>query len=404
MPRKLKNWLETYMTYTSGQESPGIFHYWTGVSILAFTLARSCWVDMSHFKIYPNMFLVLVGPTGVGKSTASNIGIKLFKKAFPEVFITRGKVTIAKMIEDMGAVFTETGTARACIYASEFKVFTQSIQSNSSIIEDLTDLYECPDDWDYRTKNAGVVALENVCINILAASIPEWIGTTSGAQFTETGFSARILYIGSPYSDRCFHKPFLPPGGEQMYHDMISDLQHIATTLTGEYRITKEADKYHETWYRELKNHKRMARVNEKLRGYEFRKDAHMLKTAMLLKAAISDDMTLDVPDLQRAVHALDNIQKGILVAYQSIAYTPLEAAISKIEDMIKISDEGIVSHRTILRAGISMRGLGVKGPEDVIAYMLRSGHIEEVPGRRTDQKLYKLKKKEEKEDGKEEA
>jgi hypothetical protein len=380
--RLCKDWLQTYCHYTSGQESPGIFHYWTGISQIVSTLCRSTWVDMGYFKFYPNMYLVIVGPTGVGKSTASDMGVDLFMEAFPNKLVTRGKISVAKLIEDMGEEYMLCGTARAYVYASEFKVFTSALSTNTSLIEDLTDLYGCPGKWSYRTKNRGVVSLENVCVNILGASIPDWLCTTSGENFINTGFAARILYIGAAQSDRLFHKPRPPKGALQLKEDLIHDLQEIAK-LQGEYKITPEADRFHEQWYLVAKAHDVLIEKPEKLHGYIMRKDAHMLKLAMAIKAAKSDDMVLTEADLRESVAVLESIESGMMIAYQAIAFSGIEAMVQKVLTLIKNSKEGMVTHRDIMRRALGYKGFGGKGIDEVIEYMVKSDFISPVATRK---------------------
>lgn len=81
MPRKLQNWLEAYLDYSSVSEAPSHFHFWTGVSTIAGALRRRVWIDMAHFQWTPNMYIVFVAPPGiVSKSTTISIGTRLLKE------------------------------------------------------------------------------------------------------------------------------------------------------------------------------------------------------------------------------------------------------------------------------------------------------------------------------------
>ena len=74
MPRKLKNWLKSYVEYTQFNEAPDIFHFCTGISTIAAVLKRRVWTDHKYYKWFPNFYIVFVAPPGVIQKT-STIGI-----------------------------------------------------------------------------------------------------------------------------------------------------------------------------------------------------------------------------------------------------------------------------------------------------------------------------------------
>ena len=69
--RKLSNWLDTWMKYTENTEPPELYRLWCGVSTVAAVLQRKCYLCWGlNTSLYPNMFIVLVGPSGARKGTA----------------------------------------------------------------------------------------------------------------------------------------------------------------------------------------------------------------------------------------------------------------------------------------------------------------------------------------------
>ena len=98
-----KGFIESYMAYTSGQESPTDFHYWTAVSTLSSAVGRNVWLDRGYYKLYPNHYVILVAGSALSrKSSAINIGIRILRKAlerFKESGIDAGALSVlsAKM-------------------------------------------------------------------------------------------------------------------------------------------------------------------------------------------------------------------------------------------------------------------------------------------------------------------
>lgn len=375
--RHTANWLETYLEYTSGQESPEVYHYWCGISILCATLLRNVWVDMGgYFRIYPNMYIILVGPTGVGKSTAADIAIdNIYSEAFPDREIMRGKISMTKMLYDMQDEHRKSGTSAIYIYAPEFRVFSNAQAMASSMLEDMADLYGCPRLFKYRTRNRGILQLENVCVNMLGASIPEWLCTASGESIINTGFSARVLYIGARSSERLFYKPQPPPNADELRRKLVHDLREIAR-LSGPFIETPEADIFHKEWYEQAKAPSVYDSVNEKLHGYIKRKDGHLLKLAMAQKAAYSDERVLTREDLEHAARTLESIEKDMELAYNAISFSSIEALMDKILTILKGAKTGHITHRELLRRVLGYKGFSGRQIEEVLESMVKAGII----------------------------
>ena len=72
LPRKLHSWIAGYEEYTSLTPAPDIYRKWAAVSCVAGALERRVWVKTNSGTLYPNLFLLFVGPPGTGKDPAIN--------------------------------------------------------------------------------------------------------------------------------------------------------------------------------------------------------------------------------------------------------------------------------------------------------------------------------------------
>jgi len=81
MARRIKDsWIREYLRYTENTESPSMFHLWVGISTIASVVDRDIYVNQGFFKIYPNLYIILVaGSQECRKSTAINIGESLLR-------------------------------------------------------------------------------------------------------------------------------------------------------------------------------------------------------------------------------------------------------------------------------------------------------------------------------------
>ena len=70
MSRQVEDWIDGYVEFTDNSESPENFRRWTAISTIAAALQRKCFVEWGTITWYPNMYIVLVGPSGARKGTA----------------------------------------------------------------------------------------------------------------------------------------------------------------------------------------------------------------------------------------------------------------------------------------------------------------------------------------------
>ena len=81
LERKLPNWIDAFMLYTHNTEPPTLFRKWTAISCIAAAMQRKCVVEWgTSLTFYPNLFIVLVGPSATGKGTAMNPGLDIISE------------------------------------------------------------------------------------------------------------------------------------------------------------------------------------------------------------------------------------------------------------------------------------------------------------------------------------
>ena len=165
MPRKLNDWLESYLLYTENSEPPKLFHVWTGISTIAAALQRKCTLNWGRLRFFPNMYIVLVGPPGkvrkgtamsFGRNLLSRLGIKMAAESTTREALVREIMNSQEtlMNDETGAISFHSSLT---VYAPELVVFLGYNQQQ--LMMDLTDWFDCgqgPEGtWTYRTKHQG---------------------------------------------------------------------------------------------------------------------------------------------------------------------------------------------------------------------------------------------------------
>jgi len=229
MPRKCKpNWIQSYVKFSQYQQAPTTFHVWTAMSLIASVLRRNVYLDRGYFKTFPNLYICIVGPTGITKSTATNIGVfeflknKKLKKAIPDLEVLIGKGTSWYIYDWFSALANKNRDCCCTIYADEMKNLMGDL-NKSELVTMLTDLYTCKDETDYYTKTGGRFVFKNVCINVLLCSTPEWLVTGTSLNDIDGGFTGRFTYIYEEEDEKSipFPEDFITKEVQKLKEDLL---------------------------------------------------------------------------------------------------------------------------------------------------------------------------------------
>lgn len=342
MTRLLPNWLEAYMAYTAESESPDEYHLWTGLSTIAGAIRRKAFFDMGYFLLYPNLYVILVGPAGrCKKSTAMRIGRSMLTKV-PGVNFSTDSVTRERLIQDLTQAFAD-GHSSMTAYSSEFASLLTS--SGMDMVVFLTDVYDSPDEWIHKTKIGGTNKIKAPYLNLEGATTPDWIARSLPLDTVGIGLTSRIIFV---YADTPrVRKPFPELSKDQVALGEIlrRDLQSIGL-ISGQYTLMPDAKEFYENWY--LKRHENGGPPDPRLAGYYERKPMHILKVAMSVSAAMKDETVLTLDDLTRSIALLDKIEPLMVKVFANVGKNPLSADLAGIADVI--SDQPGITYGGIMQ------------------------------------------------------
>ncbi len=312
---KLPKFLEDYLFYTQGNETPEVMHLWVGLATLSGAAEKRLWIDRGFFKLFLNLYIILVAPPGVcAKSTSMGIGMRLLKESGYNVFedsVLKEKI-IMEMCELEKEVVVE-GTAfrhsSITYVASELNVL---LSSGVDMIKFLVNIWDKEDVLMYKTKNSGVFEVNNPYFNLMAAAVPEWFGENVVSDLNSTGFLARTIII---YEDRKRGKepsPVVTPEQQEARKRLIDHLLWIGEQC-GEIRISREAEDFYRDWYirQDIDTSQ-----DHRLVAYQERKvKTHVLKVAALL--AIADGrLTIEEKDFKLSIKMFADIEKKMRIAF----------------------------------------------------------------------------------------
>jgi hypothetical protein len=318
MSRNFPDWIEAYLQYTDPLEAPRRMYFWTAVSALAGTLRRRVWIGGSYFKWYPNFYVILVAPPGiVSKSTTASVAMNLLRqvpgiKFGPDVVTWQSLVTgfaeAAEAFEYQGDFITQSAMT---IASSEFGNLLNP--HDREMVDLLITLWDGTS-IEKKTKMSGDDSVVNPWINMIACTTPAWIAGNFPEHLIGGGFTSRCVFVYAEEKVKYCAHPWLRemPGIAEYEAKLVQDLEHIAMNLVGEYRLTPEAVAWGEAWYEHHHKNRPPHLDDERFGGYIARKQTHVYKLAMILRAATSDSMTIPMETLSTAAAMVGDLEQDM--------------------------------------------------------------------------------------------
>ena len=335
--RLLDDWLSSYSDYTEEQESPSLFHFWVGTSVIASTLERKCWIHRGYYTLYPNLYVVLIGASArVRKTSAINIGYEVYREAIEKGIMVSQKTTAEAIISIFVSGFKERGVSGGVIVSDELGVFLGGQAKNMDLMQLLTKWYDCPKHFEYHTIMRGKETMDAVYCNMMAGTTPQWLKDSMPPHAVGGGFTSRIIFVYQDKPEKLIAFPEMTPEMATLKGKLIHDLKVIGK-MTGEFKLTEKAREWFQDWYTQV--FKPETTPYASLDGYFGRKHDTLLKVAMSLSASKSNSLIVDEIEMKMALRALNKNEEFLPDTLRLIQMTDVGESMEKV-------------YRTICRKG----------------------------------------------------
>ncbi len=242
--------------------------------------------------LYPNLWVLMISPSGLFKTTALNRGnvlshereaeIQEEKREDTQSVILPHRVTAEALLEHLSRGYG------GAIYCSEFAAWLKGLERtyNQDLKALLTELYDVPQVYRYKTKTQGNHSIARPFISICGVSTLEWVQENIRLEDVASGFFARFLLFYPP------HEPFVPPALPEFrgYVDPDSKrrVKEVLENLPPDraYRLGEDSKEYFRGLHGSL--YSRLGKCSDStqriLQPYLKRWSPYLLKLAMLLQ------------------------------------------------------------------------------------------------------------------------
>jgi len=312
----MSDFIDDFHTYASCYEIPRNYIFWSAISLLGACVHKRAQFNVGDIKIHGNLYTMLVGPQGNGKTTSCDFAKRFFVEAYPDLPVgastqsaedivqVMSKDTFGRMFKDnKGETFIASPYA---FFINEFKSFVA--YSPPRMLTFLTDIYD-RDKFDSSTIKRGAETILNPCLNILACENPDWLIRNLRADVVSGGFSRRVIYVYE--IDRPEPKPIITitPEAESARARVLARLRDIKPYY-GEYKWHSSGQKFFSPWY--IQKQKNIP-DNPLHGGYVGTKHIQLFKVAMLLDFVSDKPMFLFTDELLiRALVFLDPLEENM--------------------------------------------------------------------------------------------
>jgi len=295
------NFIESLLDLTKEWETPRKFIEWAGIASISAVLKRKVFIQKrGGLIVYPNLYICIVGKSGIRKSAAPNIAQKLVKESeMTKLLVDRG--SIQYIIEDLRNV----KTFKSGKIITEASGFFCSEELNASLVNDpasqpiLTRLYDSnySSDHESGTKKDGRTVLTDFYLTMLTATNQEHLTDFLDKTSIAGGFLARTLVIKADRKENI--NPLISEteeedeGSKPLDIKPLSDFLKGCDKLTGKMRMDNSYRHVLRKWYKdfqeklEIKNNDKTG-INERLHD-------HILKVSICL--AVSDNYNMVLSD-----------------------------------------------------------------------------------------------------------
>jgi hypothetical protein len=325
VPQTTESLFELYFKYAEHTEPPTIYHRWSLITSISAYLGRSFWLPFGSTRIFPTMYVMLIGNPGTRKSTAIKMARRVISSAGYDTFAAE-RTTKEKFLLDLeGApdesdAYTKSGRKQSIaasdvlrdlkltaseethdgipreifITADEFNEFAGA--GNLDFLSTLGSLWDWDDEsitYKQRFKNSKSISIFQPTITLLGGNTHSSFKLAFPEQAIGQGFLSRLILVHSEPSGKKITFPAKPP--EELVQRIGERLSAIKLHVTGECQLTDSArvalDFIYKSWT-DLDDYR--------LKSYSTRRFTHLLKLCLVC-AAMRCSITVDTNDVTLA-------------------------------------------------------------------------------------------------------
>ncbi len=391
MLERTTNFIDLFM-YSQGEtEVPKSYYLWCAISLLAATVGKNITFQKfigSRKKMYPNMYIILLGDSASGKGVAIEES-EAYADCFDIISKYRGAVTRAYIVDYLSAQRKVNGVfirdSRLYLLTPELGQAIKTGTLADEFVKFMTDIFTGGGKQKEGTRMHAVKVMEDPCINWLAGTTKDWLLDSISPSAISGGFFGRTIVVQDQYDEAVrIHQPTCPADAEEI-RDHLKNRIAWLSKLHGYFVRTPEAVEVDRGWYEG-----RQGPTDERMRPIWKRSHDLVLKLSMIL--CLAETLVWDQPGnmhnrqlVIKAKHAagaidmLTSVRSGIEEVITLSSVTGDTRYFQMVKEAVSKAGDVGVTHSVLLRR-FSSRGLSADGLHKIVRTLESANQIECFP------------------------
>lgn len=301
--RKCASWVDSFVEATSFTHSPVLYRKWAAISTIAAVTEQRTWVATAR-GIHPNLYIILVGHPGVGKTRIIREA-RAYMLKMPDFHMAPTSMTAASLVDALAA--SKRFIPRLPDAPLEYNTLTIAADElgsfvhkyDNEMIANLSAFYD-PDPYGHHRRGKELkIKIERPQLNLLCGSTPSNLMAFMPEGAWEQGFTSRIIMV---FSDERIIGDDFDGTTSDLNPDLVDDLKQIGS-LIGEARATEDYRKLISLWREAGESLDHAPAPNHpKLLHYNTRRRTHLYKLSLIACLDRGNTLLLTREDFNRAM------------------------------------------------------------------------------------------------------
>lgn len=338
----LEKWLELM---APGKWSPR-YVKWAFLACVSAALEKRCYMSGGLVgTIYPNLYVVLVGGAGAGKSTVCSRAVSFLLDPLENGPVRASNcLTPAALVEEFQRAYDEKRhlgyeTSPLFVYASELGMFMQDI-GGGDLVTSLIEFYDAmkPGEIWKKTLIKKKYEIMSPQLTMLAGTTRSWLQRNNLVDSAGVGFTGRTVFVHDPvFTPKSADFPAL---NEALLRDLQRTMKRVST-IQGEFILMNGGKLAYKAVVEKVNKWQSEHHGSDGVFAmYMSRKPINILKAAMCLSAVRGEDMLLKEEDILLAEALMEELEPDLLNAFGITIKFRDEGLMQKILNKLPLGDE----------------------------------------------------------------
>lgn len=305
-------WIERFLEASDNINSPPLFRKWAGISAISGALERKVWFKTAGSVSYPNLYVILVGPPGVGKTEiiyrtrdmwnglkTHNVASASVTKASLVDELTSGTRQITRPQEVPAVQLFNS----VLIASDELGVLLPSY--DFGMMNTLQHLYDCKVYTETRRSRENPIVIKSPHISMLAGCTPSYLNSALPEGAWDQGFTARTIFV---YSGEAVKVPLFGEDeveDDAQWSDLRKGLKEISN-YWGRVSFTQEAAEFAQAWDT---GGCEPRPTHPRLFHYNTRRTLQMLKLSVIASVSAGGSLLIEADHVSQAIDWLVEVE-----------------------------------------------------------------------------------------------